>query len=74
MKALKRDDIVITEKEGIASIDWKTGQPLTNESWINGPYKLIEDYDPNALNDTNEEIERLKAKLAALESNLNGEV
>lgn len=70
MKALKRGDTVITEKEGIASIDWKTGQPLTNENWINGPYELIEDYDPNVLDDTNEEIERLRAKLAALESNL----
>ena len=70
MKALKRDNTVITEKDGIASIDWKTGKPLTNESWINGPYQLIEDYDPNVLEDSTEEIERLKARLAALEGEL----
>ncbi len=47
MKALIRQSgETITEDMGIPGIDWKTGMPLTNPVWAGGPYKLVDDYDP----------------------------
>ena len=79
MKALKRNDEIITETYGVKGIDWETGAPLTNESWDDGPYTLIEDYVPPTFNENGEiitdsakslEIAELKARLAALEKDL----
>ena len=79
MKALIRNDEIITEKCGIKGIDWETGAPLTNEFWDGGPYTLIEDYHPPTFNENGEiitdsakslEIAELKARLAALEKDL----
>lgn len=47
MKALIRNyGETILETDMIDGIDWKTGYPLTDESWYGGPYTLIEDYNP----------------------------
>ena len=47
MKALIRNPgETITEDMDIPGIDWKTGMPLTNPIWAGGPYKLVDDYDP----------------------------
>ena len=47
MKALKRGmGETVRENDGIPGIDWKTGMPLTNPVWAGGPYKLVDDYDP----------------------------
>ena len=45
MKALiRREGETVTENDGIVGIDWNTGAPLTNESWCEGPYQLVENY------------------------------
>jgi hypothetical protein len=45
MRALIRNPgETVTEKDGIAGIDWNTGAPLTNPSWAGGPYSLVQDY------------------------------
>nr|DAF77023.1 MAG TPA: hypothetical protein [Caudoviricetes sp.] len=47
MKALIRNaGETVTEDMHIPGIDWDTGMPLTNSVWAGGPYKLIDDYDP----------------------------
>ena len=47
MKALIRNPgETVTEDMGIPGIDWKTGMPLTNPVWAGGPYKLVDNYDP----------------------------
>lgn len=47
MKALIREPgETVTESDGIAFIDWKTGAPLTNPDWFGGPYRLVDDYVP----------------------------
>ena len=47
MKALIRNKgETVTEDMDIPCIDWKTGAPLTNDSWSGGPYVLVENYDP----------------------------
>ena len=47
MKALIRNkDETVTEDMKVLGIDWKTGAPLTNDSWSGGPYVLVENYDP----------------------------
>lgn len=47
MKALIRNEgETITEDMDIPCIDWKTGEPLANEKWFGGPYKMIENYVP----------------------------
>lgn len=52
MKALIRNPgETITEDMDIPGIDWNTGMPLTNPVWAGGPYKMIDNYDPQ----TNEE-------------------
>lgn len=51
MKALIRNDgETVLETDMIDGIDWKTGAPLTDESWYGGPYTLIEDYEPPKVN------------------------
>ena len=44
MKALIRDDDVLTEMTGVRFIDWNTGYPLTSAKWFGGPYRLVENY------------------------------
>ena len=45
MKALIRNENeIILESEGIANIDWSTGEPLTDPRWFGGPYQLVTDY------------------------------
>lgn len=52
MKALIRNSgETVTEDMDIPGIDWKTGMPLTNPVWAGGPYRLVDNYDPQ----TNEE-------------------
>ncbi len=47
MKALIRNKgETVTEKMGIAGIDWNTGYPLTNPKWFGGPYTLVQNYVP----------------------------
>ena len=47
MKVLIRNKgETITEDMGIPCIDWKTGAPLTDTEWFDGPYKLVENYVP----------------------------
>lgn len=47
MKALIRNPgETVTEADSIPGIDWKNGMPLTNPLWAGGPYKLVDDYDP----------------------------
>lgn len=46
MKALVRQDDVLTENTGVKCIDWKTGYPLTNAKWFGGPYSLVDNYVP----------------------------
>lgn len=47
MKALIRNKgETITEDMGIIGIDWMTGAPLTGPDWADGPYTLIDDYQP----------------------------
>lgn len=47
MKALIRNEgETVLESDEIEGIDWKTGAPLTNPVWAGGPYKLVDDYDP----------------------------
>lgn len=79
MKALIRNDEIVTENDGIKDIDWTTGAPLTNEYWYGGPYTLVEDYVPPTYDENGEiitdsaksaEIAELKARLAALENDL----
>ena len=76
MKALIRNDEIITENENVKGIDWETGAPLTNKDWCEGSYTLIKDYVPPTYNENGEiitdsakslEIAELKARLAALE-------
>lgn len=48
MKALVRNEGE-TVLEGFPGIDWGTGYPLTRDSWVGGPYELVEDYhEPEA--------------------------
>ena len=50
MKALIRNEgETITEGMGIPCIDWDTGAPLTNAKWFGGPYILVNDYVPDAM-------------------------
>lgn len=50
MKALKRKEgETVTEADGIPGIDWNTGMPLTNQVWAGGPYTLVSDYVPDAV-------------------------
>ena len=50
MKALIRNEgETITEGMGIPCIDWDTGAPLTNAKWFGGPYILVNDYVPDAV-------------------------
>lgn len=47
MKALIRNKgETVTEDMKVLGIDWKTGAPLTNDSWFGGPYVLVDDYVP----------------------------
>lgn len=47
MKALIRNrNEIVCETDGIDGINWNTGAPLTNPVWSGGPYKLVDDYDP----------------------------
>lgn len=47
MKALIRNPgETVTEAMHIPGIDWDTGMPLTNPVWAGGPYKLVDNYDP----------------------------
>ena len=47
MKALiRRPGETITENMNVKGIDWTTGAPLTNESWCDGPYTLVQNYVP----------------------------
>lgn len=44
MKALiRKPGETVTEKDNV-HVDWKTGAPLTNPEWYDGPYMLVEDY------------------------------
>ena len=79
MKALIRNNEIITESYKIKGIDWETGAPLTNECWDGGPYTLVEEYVSPTYNENGEivtdsakslEIAELKARLAALEKDL----
>ena len=48
MKALIRNEgETVTEDMGHSFIDWKTGAPLTNPDWFDGPYVLVNDYVPD---------------------------
>ena len=50
MKALIRNPgETITEDMSIPGIDWGTGMPLTNPVWAGGPYILVDDYVPDAV-------------------------
>lgn len=50
MKALIRNEgETITEGMGIPCINWDTGAPLTNANWFGGPYILVNDYVPDAV-------------------------
>ena len=50
MKALIRNEgETIIEGMGIPCIDWDTGAPLTNAKWFGGPYILVNDYVPDAV-------------------------
>lgn len=50
MKALIRNEgETITEGMGIPCIDWNTGAPLTSAKWFGGPYILVNDYVPDAV-------------------------
>lgn len=45
MRALIRNlGETVTERDGIAGIDWNTGSPLTNPAWAGGPYRLVQDF------------------------------
>lgn len=47
MKALIRQPgETVTEDMSVPGIDWNTGMPLTNPVWTGGPYKLVDNYDP----------------------------
>lgn len=47
MKALIRNPgETVTEDMNISDIDWDTGMPLTNPVWAGGPYKMVDNYDP----------------------------
>lgn len=47
MKALIRNPgETVTEAMHIPGIEWDTGMPLTNPVWAGGPYKLVDNYDP----------------------------
>lgn len=47
MKALIRNpNETVTEAMHIPGIDWDTGMPLTNPVWAGGPYKIVDNYDP----------------------------
>lgn len=82
MKALIRNNNeIITEDNGLPGIEWETGMPLTNPYWAGGPYTLVENYIPpdeeeeeSVTTEANAkqiaEIAELKARLAALESDL----
>lgn len=39
----------MTEGMGHSFICWKTGAPLTNPDWFGGPYVLVNDYVPDAV-------------------------
>lgn len=50
MKALIRNEgEAVTEDMGHSFIDWNTGAPLTNSGWFGGPYILVNDYVPDAV-------------------------
>ena len=50
MKALIRNaGETVTEDMHIPGIDWDTGMPLTNPVWAGGPYILVNDYVPDAV-------------------------
>lgn len=34
----------VRDTDGIVGIDWKTGAPLTNPEWCDGPYHLVDNY------------------------------
>jgi hypothetical protein len=62
MKALIRNKgETVTETDGIVGIDWTTGAPLTNPSWVGGPYTLVNDYVQTADEDFAEEPEIVTA-------------
>lgn len=80
MKALIRDDEILTDQMRTDYINWVDGMPLTNPDWVGGPYTLVEDYVPPTEESEQEqtdiltpygkriaEITELKARLAALE-------
>ena len=47
MKALIRNKgETIIETAQIDGIDWTTGAPLTNPTWLGGPYTLVQNYVP----------------------------
>ena len=47
MKALIRNKgETILETAQIDGIDWTTGAPLTNPTWLGGPYTLVQNYVP----------------------------
>ena len=53
MKALIRNvGETVTDDMGIDGIDWSTGAPLTNADWCGGPYKLVNDYQPEISGET----------------------
>ena len=80
MKALIRDDEILTNQMRTDYINWVDGTPLTNPDWAGGPYTLVEDYvSPTEESEQeqtdiltpyekrNAEIAELRARLAALE-------
>ena len=80
MKALIRDDEILTDQMRTDYINWVDGTPLTNPDWAGGPYTLVKDYVPLIEESKQEqtdiltpygkriaEIADLKARLAALE-------
>lgn len=71
MKALIRNpDETVTEADGIEGIDWKTGIPLTNPVWAGGPYKLIDDYDPQTIEENIVQSEQPKIEKEIVEDDI----
>lgn len=46
MALIRNPGETVTEDMDIPGIDWDTGMPLTNPVWAGGPYKLVDNYDP----------------------------
>ena len=52
MKALIRNNgETVLETAQIDGIEWTTGAPLTNPTWLGGPYTLVQNYVPEVEND-----------------------